>query len=429
MAQSKRKRGWLLWVPIAVAGAIAVVLGVVALATLAPTAPMPVPTTSSSATAQPKGDGVLTIGTLLPTTGEGAARSKAQQAGVELAVRELNEAGGVNGVPVVVFHQDSGDGTSTKAEDAFAFLAGKSIDVVIGPSTPNVLEHVLPEAMSTGTVMISPAIPGSAISALDGDGLLFGMTPSSALEGQALAGMLGAERVAIVYYSDAAGEAIHDELAAAVQRDGGELVASEKFAETINGVNRILATLTAAAPDAVVLASPPAAIEKTKAIILGLTEAGLGGDRLWLSSRNLAAGSLGLPAGTLEGVNGLLQGAAPDAGFQARVHSADPSVSDYRFAAEAYDATILAALAATVAGEDTGRAVAGELRAASGAGIACSSFGECLEVLKTRDDIDYNGVSGQVDFDERGVARAAIFGHCVFGADNTCTRTAAAQAD
>ena len=66
---------------------------------------------------------------------------------------------------------------------------------------------------------------------------------------------------------------------------------------------------TKAKPDAVVLA-PRSAAEQTKALITALTAAGLGGEKLWLTSENLADYSQALPAGTLAEVNGVLEGAA-----------------------------------------------------------------------------------------------------------------------
>lgn len=384
-----------------------------------PNAPMPVPTATPSATPIPKGDGVLTIGTLLPTTGETAFIAMSQIAGVELAVREINEAGGVNEVPAVVFHQDSGDASTTKAEESFAFLVSKSVDVVIGPSSSILAERLLPATTSAGVVMISPSATSPTLTTLNGGGLLFRTIPSEALEGKAVADVIGKSRVAIIYYSDDAGRAVNDTLAAQVVANGGEVVASEKFSATAHNADKIVSEVKVATPNAVVLASPFSAMKENKAIILALSKAGLGGAKLWLTSQNLADYSQELPEGTLTGVNGILEGAASDADFHVRVKSADPSVSGFRYAAEAYDATILAALAATVAGNDSGRSVANALSTISSSGITCMSFGECLAVLKTRNDIDYDGVSGPISFDEHGDPRSALYGVYKYGADNT----------
>ena len=52
-------------------------------------------TKDDGGSAAAKGDGTLTIGTLLPQTGDLAFLGPPEFAGVELAVKEINEAGGV----------------------------------------------------------------------------------------------------------------------------------------------------------------------------------------------------------------------------------------------------------------------------------------------------------------------------------------------
>src|SRR5262245_66635429 len=54
-------------------------------------------------------DGVLSIGTLLPETGDLAFLGPPEFAGAELAVTEINEEGGVLGADVELSQGDSGD--------------------------------------------------------------------------------------------------------------------------------------------------------------------------------------------------------------------------------------------------------------------------------------------------------------------------------
>ncbi|WP_167042922.1 hypothetical protein [Salinibacterium sp. ZJ454] len=82
----------------------------------------PTPTPSQTAPAA-SGDGVLRIGTQT----DAAAGGGAIVAGAELAVREINLAGGVNGAQVVLFHRGV-------AETATADLVAKGADVILaGP--------------------------------------------------------------------------------------------------------------------------------------------------------------------------------------------------------------------------------------------------------------------------------------------------------
>ena len=57
----------------------------------------------------------LTIGTLLPETGNLAFLGPPEIAGVQLAIAEINEAGGFGGQDVVLIEGDSGDTTTDTA--------------------------------------------------------------------------------------------------------------------------------------------------------------------------------------------------------------------------------------------------------------------------------------------------------------------------
>jgi ABC-type branched-subunit amino acid transport system substrate-binding protein len=384
----------------------------------------PTPTPSPSLAPLPAGDQVLRLGTLLPTTGASAFLAPAQAAGVELAVREINEAGGVLGAPIEVFHRNSGEASGTVLEKSFGELLAKKVDVVIGPSSSVLAARLLPKSEAAGVPLISPAAIAPGLSSASGAGWFFRTVPSAALQGSALAVLLGkttAQKVALVSFDDATAAAVKKSLTAGLKASKGEVV-EQKFDAGTTDLSGVLTAVTAAAPDAVVLVSPFSAMEQNKTLIKGLTAAHLGGAHLWLTSGNLADYSRSLPAGTMKDVNGVLEGAEPDATFVKRVRSAGPAVKDYRYAAEAYDAVILAALAATVANNDSGAAVARNLAAVSSGGIGCASYGECLDVLKTETDIDYNGVSGPLSLDAAGDPASATFGVYRYDAANRYSR-------
>ena len=122
--------------------------------------PMPVPTPTPTPTAS--GDGVLRIGDMAPLTGALAGTAAAQAAGIELAVREINESGGVMGSPVEVWHRDAGDGDPAKTESSFAQLLEKNVDVVIAPASASVMDVLLPLAKKAGILVVAPATQESA---------------------------------------------------------------------------------------------------------------------------------------------------------------------------------------------------------------------------------------------------------------------------
>ena len=83
--------------------------------------------TESPTEAAAAGDGTLKLGTLLPQTGSLAFLGPPEFAGVDLAVKEINEAGGVLGQDVTVSHTDSGDTTTDIASQSVDRLTPKGL--------------------------------------------------------------------------------------------------------------------------------------------------------------------------------------------------------------------------------------------------------------------------------------------------------------
>lgn len=387
----------------------------------------PAPTPTPTATPTPTGDGELKIGTLFPSSGGVAFIGPAQVAGVKAAVREINAAGGVNGAPVVVVSRDSGDASTQKVEESFADLAAQGVDVVIGPSSSVLSQRLLQPAADAGIPLISPAATYPQLTALDEAETFFRTIASYPHQAIVLADLFAdrdVNSVAVVFREDDLGNSLSAALAPAL--DDVEIgleaigVAGDASAEDLAAA---VAAVKEAAPDAVVLATPDNG-DQTKALVTQLSAAGFGGAKLWLTSQNVADYSQALPAGLLNGANGLLEGADPDAAFQAKVKQEDPGVVDFRYAAEAYDATVLAALAARLAGDDGGASIARLLAAASVDGIKCTSFGECLDVLRSQPDIDYDGISGSVNLDAHGDPKRGAYVVVGYNAENKYARQA-----
>ncbi|MBW4031277.1 MAG: ABC transporter substrate-binding protein [Acidobacteria bacterium] len=411
------------------AGVMAVSLAVVVTlsACSAQPNPTPTPTPPSTTTQAPRGDGILRIGTLFPSTGATAFLGEPELAGVKTAIAEINAAGGVNGKPVVLVSDDSGDASTQTAEASFADLKAKGVDVIIGPSSSVLAQRLLTLAEQARIPMISPSATYPQLTTLDTAGVFFRTIPSTALQGVALGKLLPSMKqrsVAVVASSDQIGQSIVRPLDETLTANGGRLVTNIALTASSDAA-AVAAQVKAAAPDAVVLDTPDNGAQTT-AMITQLVAAGFGGAKLWLTSQNLADYSQALPVNTLTGVRGLLEGADSSAAFRARVTAADPTVPNFQYTPEAYDATILVALAATLAHDDAGMRVAAQLRAASVGGIVCTSYAECLDVLKTEPAIDYDGVSGPVNLDSAGDVTTANYGIYSYTADGKYARTGTA---
>jgi ABC-type branched-subunit amino acid transport system substrate-binding protein len=123
-------------------------------------------------------------------------------------------------------------------------------------------------------------------------------------------------------------------------------------------------------------------------------------------------------AGALEGMRGTtpLPADLPDE-FRTRVEEVDPEVDDINYAAESYDAVMIITLAAHIAGSD-GIELAGEINGVTKDGEKCTSYEQCLGLVQAGTDIDYDGVSGPLEFLGNGEPQQGTYGLLEFGADN-----------
>ncbi len=137
------------------------------------------------------------------------------------------------------------------------------------------------------------------------------------------------------------------------------------------------------------------------------------GTPLYLVDGNIGNGPLAeLPAGTLSGVKGTLPGAEASADFKDRLNGIDSSLKKigYSYGPESYDAAMVVILSAVAAKSDSGRDMAEQMQAVTTGGSKCSSFDECSKMLAQGDDIDYDGQSGPIEFDDFGDPTSAFVG-------------------
>lgn len=342
--------------------------------------PLPTPTATMPA---PSGDGVLRIGTIFSSTGPDATDAAVQTAAVNAAVREIGMAG--VGVPVEVINRNGGTAGDGLAEAAVADLVSRGVDAIIGPSSAEVAALVAPPAISAGIPLISASASGDRPTGSSPG--FWRVIPSTTAQAAALAAALEAASLVLVRTDDPAGAA----WAAGLQPSTDLVLGPDPAADA--------ARIADADPDAVVVSTADAG-EATTALIAGLLAAGVPADAIWIAGRSL--GSYPAVGAALEGAHAVSSGYPDDAAFVARVRLEDPGLAGTRFAAEAYDAVMIVALAAALAGDDGAASIAATLPSVPDAGIPCTGFGACMDVLTTQTDIAYAGPSGPFRFDETG---------------------------
>ena len=376
-----------------------------------------------SPSAEPKGDGVLTFGTLLPATGDLAFLGPPEFAGVTLAVNDINAAGGVLGQDVVQVKGDSGDGTPDIAGAQVDKLLGADSDVIVGAASSGVSITVIDKITGAGAVQFSPAntAAGFDTDEIDPNRLYFRTAPSDYLQGEVLANQVvkdGFDNVAILGRQDFYGEGLAERTRDVLEEKGATVSEFLLYNKDATSFTAEINKLAAAEPDAIVLVT----FAEITTMIPQLTAKGLGPQdvQLYFVDGNLS--NYPEEDFDLAGVKGTAPtSATPDPDFEALLKKTPPMGPDdaLTYGPESYDSVIISALAAIAAGDDSGEAIGANIVDVTREGTKCTTFEECKTLLEDGEDIDYDGKSGPADMTDTGSLSAGTYGVYEYtGGDN-----------
>jgi neutral amino acid transport system substrate-binding protein len=365
----------------------------------------------------------LKIGTLLPETGTLAFLGPPMVAGVQVAVNEVNEAGGVLAQPVQLIPGDSGDTTTDTANTTVDRELAGGADVIVGAASSAVSLKVIDKITSAGVVMFSPANTSDQFVCYPDKGQYFRTAPTDVLQAQALAQLItedGAQRVAILTLNDPYGTGLAANTVKNLEAAG---IASDQIKKIIydpnaQSFNAEVDQVKEFNPDAVAVIG----FEESAKILTRMHEVGIGpsdGTLVYGTDGNMGnALGEGVAPGLVKGMKGTtpLSELSPD--FEARLRAANPGLIDVNYAGEAYDAVIISALAAEQGGSTAGVDIAANINAVTQGGDVCTSFAQCAALIREGKDIDYDGVTGKLAFDPAGEPSVASYGSLEFDENN-----------
>lgn len=179
--------------------------------------------------------GVLKIGVIGPLTGPAAAYGTAVRNAVDMAVKEVNEAGGINGMTVEMNGQDD-EHDPEKSVNAYNTLKDWGMQMLVGCVTSKPCIAVAAESSNDNLFQITPS--GSAVECAAPDNV-FRVCFADPAQGTASAKYIGenkmATKIAIIYdssteYSSGIREAFVKEAA----NQNLEIVADEAFTADTN---------------------------------------------------------------------------------------------------------------------------------------------------------------------------------------------------
>jgi len=359
----------------------------------------------------------VTIGSLMPMTGDLAAFGETTNNGVRLAVDQVNAAGGVlDGRQIELVVGDTQTAPQAAIDAAQRLVSVEGASAMVGALSSG---NTIPVAQSVASVeqvpVISPASTSPVITGLEDGDFLFRTVPSDAYQGVALSSIVheaGVGSVSVIYVNNDYGEGLAESFGEAFEGDGGTIVGSVPYEQGRASYRGELQQISGG--DALVLIGYP---ENGVTILRQALEEGfftrfafsdgmkapeiieqIGGDFL--------EGAMGTAPQAPEGS----ETAALFTGFYEEAYGERPPKP---YIDTGYDAAFLLALAIEASGSTEGTAIRDALRDVAnppGEQIMPGEWEKAAGILADGGDIDYVGASGSVNFDDNGDV-AGSFAH------------------
>lgn len=171
------------------------------------------------------------IGGIGPITGAGAVYGIAVKNGAELAIKEINEAGGINGYQIEYNFQDD-ELDNEKSVNAYNTLKDWGMNMLVGSVTSGCCVAVAAESKNDNMFQITPS--GSSVDCIEGNDNVFQICFTDPNQGVGAADYIGennlASKVAVIYdSSDVYSSGIYAKFKEEAATQNFEIVSEEAF--------------------------------------------------------------------------------------------------------------------------------------------------------------------------------------------------------
>jgi branched-chain amino acid transport system substrate-binding protein len=363
-----------------------------------------------------RADCTITVGLVMELTGPAGEYGQAGAKSVEMAFRDLNDAGGPHGCKLVTDTRDSQSAGNVAVDVATQLVQVKKVPVLIGGIISSVSIPILTSVTAPAKVVqVSPASSSPTLTALGREGktngIFFRTITSDALQGVAAAKYAldqGFKKIAVIHVNNDFGANLEKEFASAYKSLGGVIVSVTPYNEKQSSYQAEATAAMTGDPDGLYLISTP---------VDGATIA-----RAWISQGGVAKFLLNdgmnspdfissVGAKYLADAYGTSSGTSPTASteyFNANYKAFSGGIDPANPAADrSYDAGAIVGLAIAAAPTQDSLAIRDAIyKIEDPAGTVIhagkADFAKALGLLKDGKPIRYEGVIGPVSFDKYG---------------------------
>lgn len=370
--------------------------------------------------------GEIKVGSVAGLTGPIAELVEPIVAGRNLAVKHVNEQGGLLGGDTMKMALVDSQCDPKAGVDAGSKVVNvEQVVAIIGASCSGATNGMVQSVtIPAGVVSLSDSATAPSISELKDNDLVFRVAPSDAYQGAALAKLAidaGFKKLAVTYSNDDYNAGIAEVFAKTYQEMGGTLAGNQMHEPNKASYRSELATLAGGGAEALAIFAYYGGSGIT--IIRNSLENDLFGKFIAADGMFDASVLEQIGADTLRGNIFITQSASDygDASYKAFADAFTEAGYDpvAPYAAHGYDAAFLMALAIEKAGSADRGKISAALRSVAGPPgmvIRPGEWAKAKAALAGGGDVNYEGASGNVDFDSNGDV-SGIYSVNTIGAD------------
>jgi ABC-type branched-subunit amino acid transport system substrate-binding protein len=364
----------------------------------------------------------LTVGTALSLTGDGAVFGPPFQKGAVIAAAVANDALQKAGtrITVKVISADDGSRPDT-AVNAVRKLISDGANCIAGHiQSASTIATANAATVPAGIPQIAPASTSALITDLNDNGLVFRIAPSDVLQGPVLAAAIRKEigagkTLSFAARNDAFGSGLIRSTAQAWTRLGGKSTGSPLLYDPgAASYDAEAQRIVSGNPDAFVILDFPATYARVGAALLRTGK--FDATKLFIGGGQPSTIPAFVPRESMEGARGTRPavplGASLTRAYDALYARSPGTQARQSLDVNEFDAAMTCILASVAANSNNGRSIANQLRKISGPPGEKFTFlgiAGAIRALRARRDIDYEGVAGSIDWDEKGDPASATY--------------------
>ena len=347
-------------------------------------------------------NGELVLGTLVPQTGDLNVIAKSLSTPIDMAVEEINAAGGVLGKPVKVVPGDDGTSPDVARTTYNKLINTDKVDAIIGPAPSGVASKLVDTFQTDKVPVCSGSTTAGNLTGVGG-GYFFRTAPPDKLQGPALATLItgdGHSKVAIIARNDDYGKGFADYLSKALKESGAEVATTVLYDPNGSNFDADVQKVADSKPDAVAVIGFN---DDGAKVVNAMIAKSIGpADMPIYTADGMKSSSFAKTVDPADlskaaGIKGTAPASAPAGITHPFIEAFAKKNIDTIFSSYFYDCTIMMALAAQSADSDAGPDISAAFAKNVEGDNDCNSYADCLKLLKDGKTIHYRGASSNFD--------------------------------